>query len=206
MTPLVCTLKRVFALLTPEIHTYDRSLPNDNKISDNKIRNISKFYCHGLSQEKQRFGTIFHEFSPSPTPSKTQILLILSFRRLWYEMAQMLQKPVFALPGCQRMSVNSLFCDTLGLAETRYLHVFLYMCRGLHNVSGGRNEWPKFMPISFFRRMSFSRTSGAPTRNPSAYWGATPVLSLSGLKLCKFVSRSDLVLISFWMLSIPWFF
>ena len=32
-------------------------------------------------------------------------------------MAQMLQKPVFALPGCQHMSVNTLLCDTLGLAE-----------------------------------------------------------------------------------------
>ena len=30
-----------------------------------------------------------------------------------YEMAQMLQKPVFALPGCQRTSVNTLLCDTL---------------------------------------------------------------------------------------------
>ena len=29
----------------------------------------------------------------------------------------MLQKPVFALPGCQRMSVNTLLCDTLGLAD-----------------------------------------------------------------------------------------
>ena len=33
------------------------------------------------------------------------------------EVAQMLQKPVFALPGCQRMRVNTLLCDTLGLAE-----------------------------------------------------------------------------------------
>ena len=33
-------------------------------------------------------------------------------------MAQMLQKPVFALPGCQRMSVNTLLCDTLGLANS----------------------------------------------------------------------------------------
>ena len=32
-------------------------------------------------------------------------------------MAQMLQKPVFTLPGCQRMSVNTLLCDTLGLAD-----------------------------------------------------------------------------------------
>ena len=33
------------------------------------------------------------------------------------KMAQMLQKAVFALPGCQRMSVNTLLCDTLGLAD-----------------------------------------------------------------------------------------
>ena len=33
------------------------------------------------------------------------------------ETAQMLQKPVFALRGCQPMSVNTLLCDTLGLAE-----------------------------------------------------------------------------------------
>ena len=61
-----------------------RSLPNDNKISDNKICKISKLYCHGFSQEKKKtvFWTIFRNFSPSPTPSKTQILLILSFRRL----------------------------------------------------------------------------------------------------------------------------
>ena len=60
-----------------------RSLPNDNKTSDNIIRKISKFYCHGISQEKECFWTIFRWFSPSPTPSKTQILLTLSFRRLW---------------------------------------------------------------------------------------------------------------------------
>ena len=29
----------------------------------------------------------------------------------------MLQKPVFALPGCQRMRVNTLLCDTLRLAD-----------------------------------------------------------------------------------------
>ena len=34
-------------------------------------------------------------------------------------MAKMLQKPVFALPGCQQMSVNTLLCDTLALAEQR---------------------------------------------------------------------------------------
>ena len=33
------------------------------------------------------------------------------------EMIRMLQKSVFALPGCQQTSVNTLLCDTLGLAE-----------------------------------------------------------------------------------------
>ena len=40
------------------------------------------------------------------TPEKPQL-----------EMAKMLQKPVFALQGCQLVSVNTLLCDTLGLAE-----------------------------------------------------------------------------------------
>ena len=39
------------------------------------------------------------------------------------EMAQVLQKPVFALPGCQQMSVNTLLCDTLGLAGRIVLDV-----------------------------------------------------------------------------------
>ena len=40
-----------------------------------------------------------------------------------YETAQMLQKPVFALPGCQRMSVNTLSCVILWcwLTELRAL-------------------------------------------------------------------------------------
>ena len=45
-----------------------------------------------------------------------------------YEMAQVLQKPVFALPGCQRMSVNTLLCDTLALADLT--------CRNFQNFSG----------------------------------------------------------------------
>ena len=40
-----------------------------------------------------------------------------------YEMAQVLQKPVFALPGCQRMSVNTLLCDTLALADDYMMHI-----------------------------------------------------------------------------------
>ena len=36
------------------------------------------------------------------------------------------------------------------------------------------------------------------------YPGMLPRLVFDGLKLCKFVSPSDLVLISFWMLTMPW--
>ena len=48
------------------------------------------------------------------------------------------------------------------------------------------------------------RTSGTPAIKPKCKLACYPVLSPDGLKLCKFVSRSDLVLISFWMLTIPW--
>ena len=33
------------------------------------------------------------------------------------EIAKMLQKPVFALLGCWPISVNTLLCDTFGLAD-----------------------------------------------------------------------------------------
>ena len=47
-----------------------------------------------------------------------------------YEMAQMLQKPVFALPGCQRTSVNTLLCDTFALAE-----IFMGKCALLRSFA-----------------------------------------------------------------------
>ena len=43
----------------------------------------------------------------------------------------MLQKSVFALPGCQRMSVNTLLCDTLGLAEQRMFQKITFKPRAL---------------------------------------------------------------------------
>ena len=50
----------------------------------------------------------------------------------------------------------------------------------------------------------FQDTWHSNKENPSVYWH--PVLSLDGLKLYKFVSRSDLVLISLWMLTMLWIF
>ena len=47
----------------------DKSLPNDNKISANKIREISKFDCHGISQEKTAFWDNFRKFFTLPNPS-----------------------------------------------------------------------------------------------------------------------------------------
>ena len=40
----------------------------------------------------------------------------------------MLQNPVFALPGCQRMSVNTLLRDTLGLAECFCTRLCSFAC------------------------------------------------------------------------------
>ena len=59
-----------------------RSLRNDNKISDNRICELSKFIVMELPRKKRVFGTHFPEISPSPTPSKMQNLLTLSFRHL----------------------------------------------------------------------------------------------------------------------------
>ena len=49
-------------------------------------------------------------------PKKRVFALLTPEIRGW-KMAQMLQKPVFALPDCQRTSVNTLLCDTLGLPQ-----------------------------------------------------------------------------------------
>ena len=49
--------------------------------------------------------------------SHKRVFALLTPEIRGYEMAQILQKPVFALPGCQRMSANTLLCDTLGLPD-----------------------------------------------------------------------------------------
>ena len=82
-------------------------------------------------------------------------------------------------------------------------------CQVTPAPSGGGNILPKFLLISFFRRASRLlrrfRTPDTPTRKFPVYIGILPCLILDGLELCKSVSRSDLVPISFWMLShIPW--
>ena len=52
--------------------------------------------------------------------SHKRVFALLTPEIRGWKMAQMLQKPVFALPGCQRTSVNTLLCDTLGLADGCY--------------------------------------------------------------------------------------
>ena len=61
-----------------------------------------------------------HRKSPfweSAKVSHKRVFALLTPEIHSYEMAQMQLKPVFALPGCQRMSVNTLLCDTLALAD-----------------------------------------------------------------------------------------
>ena len=56
-------------------------------------------------------------FWESAKVSHKRVFALLTPEIHSYEVAQMLQKPVFALPGCQRTSVNTLSCDTLALAD-----------------------------------------------------------------------------------------
>ena len=58
-----------------------------------------------------------NEFWGSAKVPHKRVFALLTPEVHSYEMAQMLQNPVFALPGCQRMSVNTLLCDALALAE-----------------------------------------------------------------------------------------
>ena len=59
------------------------------------------------------------------------------------EMANVLQNPVFALPGCQRISVNTLLCDTLGLADLKSTpHERTYSRLGWHPL-----ELADFLPF-----------------------------------------------------------
>ena len=52
-----------------------RSLRNDNKISRLSNLHFQNVICHGVSQEKQRFGTVSLSAPKAPPdPSKTQIL------------------------------------------------------------------------------------------------------------------------------------
>ena len=43
-------------------------------------------------------------------------------RNSWLENGSDASEPVFVLPGCQRTNVNTLLCDTLGLAD--FLGIF----------------------------------------------------------------------------------
>ena len=74
-------------------------------------------YCtkqQEIYQESQRWE--------SAKVSHKRLFALLTPEIRGWKMAQMLQKPVFALPGCQWTSVNTLLCDTLGLAETQRCH------------------------------------------------------------------------------------
>ena len=57
--------------------------------------------------------------------SHKRVFALLTPEKPQPETAKMLQKPVFALPGCQPISVNTLLCDTLGLAEPTQIKALL---------------------------------------------------------------------------------
>ena len=76
------------------------------------------------------------------------------------------------------------------------------------HMSGGTNDLPKFLPISFFRRVSrcfgVFGTFGPPIRKILVYTGMLPCPTLSYPFLASSYATSYLVLISFWVLTMPW--
>ena len=85
-------------------------------------RTSTSHALQGGNAQKRR-GGVSHPIGHVETLGERQSIAqkgvrAIDARNSWLEMAQMLQKPLFALPGCQRTSVNTLLCDTLGLAET----------------------------------------------------------------------------------------
>ena len=80
----------------------------------------------------------------------------------------------------------------------RYRHPHSQKKTKGNHMSGGEILLPKFMPILFFRCVSRCRgVSGHLALQQGKSWcilECYPLLSLNGLKLCKSVSRSDLVL------------
>ena len=54
-------------------------------------------------------------------------------RRPQLEMAKVLQKPMFVLPACQQVSVNTLLRDNLGLAE-KDTFLFCALKPGMHQT------------------------------------------------------------------------
>ena len=126
-----------------------RSLPNDNKISDPHLLswNFSE-------KKKKRFGQIFCNVSPSLTPSKTQILLILSF----LETQQPSQNPEITarLPE-QFRKVRANFCltacetsqETDGNCSEKLVHMNFFILGGFFRVafppvSFGVSDWDSF--------------------------------------------------------------
>ena len=95
----------------------------------------------------------------------------------------MLQKPVFALPGCQRMSVNTLLCDTLALADAlffkrRKVSRYIALIRekqkptqGIHGWYGGTSQLK--LPSGGYRAIVANRSRTCESdRRQIAYLGA----------------------------------
>ena len=84
------------------------------------IISLRIFLCNGKPyQSHTKFG-LFKCWESAKVLHK-RVFALLAPENMHLEMSQMLQKPVFALPGCQQMSVNTLLCDTLALAEVYFL-------------------------------------------------------------------------------------
>ena len=84
-------------------------------------------------------------------------------RKLQLEMAQVLQKPVFVLPGSQQMSVNTLSSDALGLGAKKSPQICFGVCFCNEHVghaqatATGHTHETMEIPEIFFRFLSQSQ-------------------------------------------------
>ena len=112
---------------------------------------------------------------------------------------------VAAIVVCCRNSLCNSSCDAIARNGRRTIAFFLLfrvqlfvcnrLCEGMFQTCfecGRHSQVLESHPLPISPLL----------QTPKCY----PVLSLEGLELCKFISRSDLVLISLWMLTMPWIF
>ena len=76
------------------------------------------FITHGFLDP-----SAFCDIWESAKVSRKRVFALLRGEKPRLNVAKVMQEPVFALPGCQQISVNTGLCDALGLAEHFVMHL-----------------------------------------------------------------------------------
>ena len=100
-----------------------------------------------------------HGLWESAKVSHKRVFALLTPEIPHLEMAQMLQKPVFALLGCQPMSVNTLLCDMI-LWGWLSLHFTVYAPSKFKKCLG--NAWKSQTPFYQTPATSLTKSPSTP--------------------------------------------